>query len=480
MDNITRFLNNISYKFTKGYPDMNDNNDILIIENELKKLGIDISEGSMGYDELEKPFNPKSEFASKFQDRGEKFLDKINNGEEFELNNGAKIVLDKEKSQEAINLLKNKSYKELGGTKKLFFDVDGNAYNLPKFKKTEEFGSGSGQGGGTANTSIAESSQCVFNALLYYVVDDINDETLTPENYKKAYSYCRVTSTLDEIISFSQDASWRNTFILTAQKLKQTIPGSNFEFHRGSEFTNSIYNSYKLSSKESGIKMQSDKWNPADIWIVDKSILGYDFPTNITDLNADIANLFTEEKLLGISLKKVGKVANLSYYNISDQEIKGYTIDSIEAKPSNKGGQINYDGGKIYFRTFNFATNFAGEILGKTAAHGKIGIGPLNDILKYNNRPALPNTKSLKASLKNQDTTTLSTFRDNLIKINGNISESDFMDLINSKGIDWQVSKYLALHVCVQAQNNGDELLSDMIRYSSSSTKISSVFIKIS
>jgi len=480
MDNITKFLNNISYKFPKGYPDLTNKQDILILENELKNLGIDINESNLNYKELEKPFTSRSEFASSFNDRGEKFLDKILNGEEFELGDGSKITLDKEKSKEGIEILKNKKYNELGGTKKPFYDSDGNSYGLSKFKKTVEFGSGSGQGGGTVNTAIAESSQCIFNAMLYYVVDEINEEALTEENYKKAYSYCKVTSPLEEIIKFSQDKSWRNTFILTAQKLKQTIQGNNFEFHRGSEFTNSIYNAYKIASKNAEIKMQSDKWNPADIWIVSKNILGYDFPTNLEELNADLSNLFTEEKLLGVSLKKLGNTANLSYYNITDQEIKGYKITKIEAIPTNKGAQIEYDGGKIYFRTFNFADNFAGEILGKTAAHGKIGVGPLNDILKYNNKKQLPNTRSLKQSLEDNDETTINDFHKNYNEVNENIGIDKFIEFINSKNIDWRVSKYLALHVCSQLKENGNEPLSDMIRYSTSSSRNSSVFIKIS
>ena len=39
-----QFLNNISHKFSKGYPDMNNERDILIIESELKKLGLYLEE----------------------------------------------------------------------------------------------------------------------------------------------------------------------------------------------------------------------------------------------------------------------------------------------------------------------------------------------------------------------------------------------------------------------------------------------------
>jgi hypothetical protein len=478
MDPITKFLEKISYKFPNGYPDMNNEQDILLIENELNKLGINLNEASLNYNELKKPFVSKSSSSSQYNDRGEKFLDKILNGEEFELQNGSLIKIDKEKSQKAIDLLKNKNYEALGGANKIFITTSGEALSLPKFKKTSEFGSSSGQGGGTVNTAIAESSQCIFNALAYYVVDEISDETLTPENYKKAYSYCDVTNSLEEIVEFSQDKSWRNTFILTAQKLKQTLPNNNFTFHRGSTFTNSIYNAYKLSMKKEDNNMQSDKWNPSDIWMVDKSVLGYEFPDTLEELNADLLNLFTEEKLIGVSLKKLGGSANLSYYNITSQDIKGYTIEKISAIPSNKGGQVEYNGGKIYFRTFNFADNFAGEILGKTAAHGKIGTGPLNNILKYNNRPQFPNNKELRKNLENNDSDTLKIFSENFEKING--KTENFLELIKEKNIDWKFSKYLALHICAQIQDNGEELLSDILRYSTSSTKQSSVFIKIS
>jgi hypothetical protein len=44
MNILEQFLNNIAYKFPKGYPDINDKQDMLMIENELKKLGIDLNE----------------------------------------------------------------------------------------------------------------------------------------------------------------------------------------------------------------------------------------------------------------------------------------------------------------------------------------------------------------------------------------------------------------------------------------------------
>jgi len=44
MDVLEKFLYSIAYKFPKGYPDMNDKQDVSILENEFKKLGIDLNE----------------------------------------------------------------------------------------------------------------------------------------------------------------------------------------------------------------------------------------------------------------------------------------------------------------------------------------------------------------------------------------------------------------------------------------------------
>ena len=38
MDNITKYLNRIAYKFPKGYPDMNNDQDVLLLETLLSEI----------------------------------------------------------------------------------------------------------------------------------------------------------------------------------------------------------------------------------------------------------------------------------------------------------------------------------------------------------------------------------------------------------------------------------------------------------
>lgn len=489
MDDITKFLNNISYKFPKGYPDMNNEQDILMLESILTEMLEEdieiIGEVSLSPTQLEKEYPSRSELSTKYKDRGERFLEKITNSEEFTLNDGTTITIDPTKSQKGIELLKSRSYKGLGGRNKLFTDVDGKEYSLSNFKKTKEFGSGSGQGGGATNTAIAESSQCLFNALAYKVKGgSITEDDITDENLSKAYSFCDVTNSLDEMKAFSQDKSWLNTFIVSANLLVNKFTGGNYQFHRGSKFVESIYKAYKVGAKQQSISMQSDKWNPADVWLVDTSILNHQFPTDLEELNAELLDFFTEGTLVGVSLKKTGESAKMTYVNVDKQDLVEHKITQIDAKITNKGGQILYESGKIYFRTYNFATNFAGEILGKTAAHGKVGMGPINDILRQNGLNPLTPSKEVKSSFDSKDEKIYDELYRNYIVVEGDIDKDEFMSTMEGKNIDYLVSKYHSLQLLSLLKSSPDsksnEVLSDMLRYASSSSKVSSVFAKIS
>jgi hypothetical protein len=44
MDVLEQFIRSIAYKFPKGYPDMNNEQDTLLLEHELKKIGINLNE----------------------------------------------------------------------------------------------------------------------------------------------------------------------------------------------------------------------------------------------------------------------------------------------------------------------------------------------------------------------------------------------------------------------------------------------------
>jgi hypothetical protein len=445
-----------------------------------------IGEVSLSPTQLEKPYPSRSELSSEYKDRGERFLDKISNNDPFTLNDGSQINLDPKATAEAIKILQSKNYKTLGKGAKVFIDTEGNAYSLSQFKKTEEFGSGKGSGGGAAATATQESAQCIANSIAYHIKKGpISSEDLNEANIQATSKYVDVTASLDEMKSFLKEKSWSATFVNTANALLSKFPNSNFNFHRGSQFVNSIYNAFKIAAKKDGISIQSDKWNPADIWLVDPSIESTQFPDNLSELNGLIAELLSEDKLLGVSLKKLGGEAKISLYNISTEELEGYTYEGPPVSTNkSKDAKLKFNKGVIAFRTFNFATNFAGEILGKTASHGKVGTGAINDALKLNGLPALPPTKDSKASFESNDEALIKDFYKVYNQIVENINESNFMTIFNNKDMDWKVSKYTSLKLCSIIESvpteKQNEFISDLIRYASSSTKASSAFVKVS
>jgi hypothetical protein len=486
MDILEKFLHSVAYKFPKGYPDMNNEQDINLLASLLEGLGIDLTESSLSQKELEKPYPSRNEFSSKYTDRGERFLEKILNGSEFELNDGSTIKIDPKASSELVNAFEKKQYGILSKGSKVIIDTNGKSYGISSFKKTEEFGSGAGQGGGAANTAIQESSQSVVNSIAYKIKKgNITVEDLTDDNIDKAYELSDVSSTLDEVKDFIKNQKgWRDTFISSANTLLANFPNSNFQQHRGSEFVNKIYDAFSVAKKEAGISMQSDKWNPADIWMVDTSILGISFPTKLSELNATLVDLYADNKLIGVSLKKTGAEAKLGTYNLSAEDREGYTYEGSDSRPTNNNTVINYNDGSITFRTFNYASNFAGEIKGKTASHGKIGLGAINDTLKAFKINSLPSPPDLQTKFKAKDADLLDDFYNNYTKIVGNLPREEFNKIVDEKDLNWLVSKYLstslAAKIETQSEDTQNEIISDIIRYASSSTNSSSVFAKIS
>lgn len=486
MDILEQYINSIAYKFPKGYPDMNDSNDVMLLESLISStLGhpFKINEVALSPTQIEKPFH--SELKDKYDDRGELFLFKIKNGDPFILNNGSEIIVDPKNSEEAIALLQAKNYGALGGSKKLFQDVTGDKYSLSDFKKTEEFGSGKGSGGGASNTQIQESSQCIVNSIAYSIKkSQITEEDLTDVNIENAFKYSNVDGSKEEIAEFIQSSNWKGSLVSTANILYSNYQNSNFQHHRNSEFVNSIFIAFENAKKSENISMQDDKWNPADIWMVDKSILGMSFPSDLNELNSTLLQLFEANKLIGVSLKKTGKEAHISVQNGNDTKTNSIVYKGYASLPTNKQISILFEGGKITFRTFNFATNYAGEIDGKTAQHGKIGQGALNSVLSKNDETTLPKPLDIKQAIQNNNTDVIDEFYSNYNDIVEKIGKEEFIQLLSTKELDWKVSKFLSAKLGVifeeMSSDMRNKVLSDMIGYASSSTSISSVFVKVS
>lgn len=142
MDILEKFLNKYSYKFEKGYPDMNNEQDILLLETILNEV--------MGFElKINEKFNPLG-----FGDinktgreiRATKIAQKIESGEPFELVSGEQKILHFTKD-DYTNLFLNKELellKKIAGTKvnsfPFFKDDEGKQYGIGDLIKTQDFG----------------------------------------------------------------------------------------------------------------------------------------------------------------------------------------------------------------------------------------------------------------------------------------------------------------------------------------------------
>lgn len=427
--------------------------------------------------QLSKPYHSNHEFHSLYQDRGERFLDKINKEEPFELTDGSFSTIDK--SSPGINFLLEKNYKELGGGRKLFMVLGSTWKSLSDFKKTAEFGAGGGQGAGSKNTAVQESTQCVFNSLSHIKKQEIKPEDITFTTISESYQYCQTTTTLDEVYEFSQNESWKQSFLTSSNILYSYVSESNYTHHRDSPLINDLYAKYAST----GVKYQSDKWNPSDVWIVKDSALDTRFSSSIEELNEQVKELFSKKEIIGVSLKKLGKNPKLEIKNMDKENKKKYQYLGYKTTSKSKDISLLYDGGRICFRTFNHATNWAGEILGKTASHGKIGFGPISNILKKFDIELQP-TKEIKLFWEEHEylaITSLMVLFTTKVDI---LPKENFDIFIQDKNIDWRVSKLLGLQLVAkieaQPKDIQDQIITQIISYASSELDESSVYLKLS
>jgi len=153
MDVLDLFFKKFSYKFPKGYPDMNNEQDVLLLESILlNELGIDLNEGfnPLKFYDLQKYGGP----------RLKKVADKVKKGEPFDTITNEQVVLLFNKP-EYESLFANADIEGLKSLSKsninafpFFADKNGKEYSIKDLLKSKDFG-GKGGGSGTRVEDIA-------------------------------------------------------------------------------------------------------------------------------------------------------------------------------------------------------------------------------------------------------------------------------------------------------------------------------------
>jgi hypothetical protein len=492
-----------SYRSEKGYPSLDNPSDISILKQILEQLELpsntvikSLKEASLNPGEL------KKDRIGNIKEPGirvQLFLDKIERGDEFEMIDGTKLTINKEKSQDAIERLEQYlvSYQDnLSGL--VFYDDNETPHDLKSFKKTEEFGSSKGAGGGSDETRLQETAHAYGCAIGYYVNNDsITSEDLNQENFEQAAPHVDADASTEEVINFlNEKPQWSDSIVKSVNSIIKTFPNNNFKVHRGSEQVQRIYNSWsKVAKKEGDLKMGDDKWNPADIWLISNDLIDHDWSGNLEVLNGQISNFYADNKLIGISLKQIPKnrepkivvqndpeipKENIYKFNDFDASIKSSNIE-IKYIDSSKEENSDENAGTLMLKNFNVDSGWCAEISGKAARGGKACHGGINDILKLNKIDLLPTSKDVKTAFQTDDEDYYNKFYYLFDRFLENISKEDFKQLYDKSELSWRTAKYMGLEFLEKIYNNtelADEIINDIMRYAASSTKASSQHIK--
>ena len=373
---------------------------------------------------------------------------------------------------------------------------DGKSISSSDLGKSSVFGGGGGSGGGSLNTKITESHQCVMcQAMLDHGMQS-EEFFMDPEILKSAYKQVEVDASLDEILSVEGDwfhSSYESALLL----IKQGYINKSHKFHRNSKTMNDIYALKNLAYKNSDQKaVKDDKWNPGDIWAIDKSIsISKTFnPESISSYNKAILQNFVDRKVVGISLKLVKKTAKSKEYNIKlppdtdDHKIKSLLFQG-EVRGTfwdNKGATIIFDTGKMALRAGSAGAAIKGEIVLKTARGGGAGYGIMIDAVKQVFRKKLPDNKVLNKIAKNitrgkkRDLNIFYKLYNHFYK---NDSYENFEKEILKKDVYWIGSKLACLYVLYYADINSgakaNRWITKIVNYAGSKSEDSSAYVKV-
>jgi hypothetical protein len=354
-----------------------------------------------------------------------------------------------------------------------FIMSDGSVRTLAQFSKTDEFGGKPSSGAGSELTGKVECLQCYYNA---NAIDNHGYDIDLP---------------VDDIHKNVCD-TWHKSAVIIASMLANHIEHPHdYIHHKGSYTVKSIASKFsELNKKLDDPFSNINKWNPSDIWMINKE---WDVNTilsrseTLQELNSHMYNNYRAGNLIGVSLKKVSKFSKITEYNTPnmtlDIEYSGFNItkstflnDSIDVYVHYV---INGKPGRIQFRPFNVNSNWQGEVKGHEANHGKIGEKKISKF--FDNRL----TPSLDVNRSNRCVSHLSKFYDLAASLYEKVDTSldEFIHKVMSGDVSdsYMLGKFKGLELISVLESDEDQniIVDKMVRYAISASDNSSVFLKI-
>ena len=252
-----------------------------------------------------------------------------------------------------------------------------------------------GSGGGADDTRRNESAQALYAAIAFGLKRKITINDINGINVKKFSDKFVIDENVNIILDELPD-EWIESSLLGANKLYEKFKKGKYIFHRGSKQVDLINDIFSQVKKLEKFRMDINKWNPSDIWMISE---GFDFKQlskekTILGLNQVIQDKLEDESLIGVSLKRIVGSASISPKNVFKDMKTTRTYKGYEYSKKSIDGYILLSGGtKIQYRSFGAGTGltgFQGEVKGANANQGKISLGPTNMILRNHGVTQIP------------------------------------------------------------------------------------------
>jgi len=397
----------------------------------------------------------------------------------------------------------------------------------------------SGSGGGSEVTRVGESAQCYYLALRFYHREhskhDLScgcDTVLQKEDFEWAVSngYVDTNATVDEVVSLPLD--WRESCCNGANALYSELNGGSghkYKFVRGNN-TNDIDDGAikkaflkvkKLHADQGGTDFSSeDKWNPADIWIVDKGEENsiktqLSNITSLGDLNTLVYNLYKSADLIGVSLKKNPNKPGIKLKNkpgvtrtTEANWVKSEVVFDNKKNFTGKNISKRYpmdvyiyygNGANDRFQARNFGGSSTSptaswqlELKGKFANQGRIGGGVVYGVMSRM-KPAIKPSGKLAYSKSTNQTTWADAkgnklvdeiydrLKDNKAKGLNGLSEADIKGRIMEQDQSYRYSKISGLRLIDFLKNHTrkTKVVEALFNYASSESDDLGVYLKM-
>ena len=358
---------------------------------------------------------------------------------------------------------------------------DGNVQLIYKRK-----GGSAGSGAGAALTKLTESSQCLYAGIAFALGRHITNADVTEENAQKYSDMYDTDEKLESMLNDLPDI-WIESSVLGANKLWDTFGNKGkFVFHRGSKTVDRIENNFKRVKKLEGVRMDLNKWSPADIYIVSNNFdpKCLDQEKTILGLNQCMQERIENNTLIGVSLKKIMRNARIDLKNVfkdmkTTKEYEGYSYSDVSMD-----GYLNMKGGtRIQFRSFggpSSLTGWQGEVKGAQANQGKISLGPVNMILKNHGIKTIPTDAA--ARVKRKDKNVFNEILEGYKKYS-KAGKEKVMDTVMTAPDSWLYSKLQVTQLLDRVEGVGgdkrNQLIEDLYLYASSQSKYSAAYYKL-